>query len=115
MPSSTAFTRASSLIGPPPGLSPFQPGCAHLAYHGLLPSFLGAAGFEQVPLILADDINGLKSLQFAGAVADTFDQYTLYRPEMIMSWERGEGEGWQPPYGVNWPVDSKSESHRARC
>ncbi len=95
-----------------PDLSSFNPEVLIWRIMELLPSFLGCPGFEQVTAYLAGDINGLKRLQFAGAIADTFDQYTLYRPEMIMSWERGEGDGWQPHLWRQLSRNSK-EPHRA--
>lgn len=60
-----------------------------------LPRFLGRKGFEIVAAYLTNDLTGLKALQLAGAIADTFDQYTVYRPEMLARWERGEGDDWQ--------------------
>ena len=35
-------------------------------------------------------------LQLSRTLADTFDQYTIYRPEMILDWDRGKGSDWQP-------------------
>jgi len=34
--------------------------------------------------------------QLAGTVADLFDQYTLFRPDLLARWERGKDKGWQP-------------------
>ncbi len=28
-------------------------------------------------------------------LADTFDRYAVYRPEMVLRWEQGEGDEWQ--------------------
>ena len=38
----------------------------------------------------------LKSFQLAGKIADTFDQYTIFRADMLKEWESGGGSGWQP-------------------
>ena len=45
----------------------------------------------------------LRRYQLAARIADVFDQYLTYRPDMLLAWERGEdgiaavhGEGWQP-------------------
>ena len=48
---------------------------------------------------LADDHNGLKRFQLSENIADTFDQYTLYRSEMLGRWEAAvpehPEEAWQ--------------------
>ncbi|MEM9189782.1 MAG: exodeoxyribonuclease V subunit gamma [Myxococcota bacterium] len=35
-------------------------------------------------------------LQLSGRIADLFDRYIVYRPRMVLEWERGGGQGWQP-------------------
>ena len=37
-----------------------------------------------------------KRLQLARRIGDVFDRYATYRPELVLGWDRGEGEGWQP-------------------
>ncbi len=44
--------------------------------------------FSPVNNYLADDENGLKLYQLAGKIADLFDQYQIYRPEMILAWDK---------------------------
>jgi exodeoxyribonuclease V gamma subunit len=67
--------------------------------------FARLAGVEAEPLFaplrhyLADDRDELKRFQLAQRLADTFDQYTLFRPDMVRNWEMegaitGE-EAWQ--------------------
>jgi len=34
--------------------------------------------------------------QLGRAIADAFDDYALYRPDLLRAWWAGEGEGWQP-------------------
>ena len=34
--------------------------------------------------------------QLGRAIADAFDDYALYRPDLLAAWWRGDGEGWQP-------------------
>lgn len=63
---------------------------------GLLPTVIGRPECAPLRAYLADDGDGRKLLQLAGTIADTFDQYGLYRPELLLRWERGEGDGWQP-------------------
>lgn len=44
---------------------------------------------------LGDDRTGRKLVSLAAHVADAFDQYAVFRPELVLGWERGEGEDWQ--------------------
>ena len=75
---------------------------------GLLPSFVKSPGFETIDVYLsgsnaADEERGLpynlKLFQLAERIAHVFDQYLIFRPEMVMSWEAettGEkDEKWQ--------------------
>ncbi len=39
--------------------------------------------------------SGLHRLQLAFALADRFDQYTVYRADMIAAWEAGDDDHWQ--------------------
>ena len=37
----------------------------------------------------------LKRYQLAGRLADLFDQYLIFRPDLIAAWERGDDDSWQ--------------------
>ncbi|MEN8257330.1 MAG: exodeoxyribonuclease V subunit gamma [Thermodesulfobacteriota bacterium] len=59
----------------------------------LLPELCQNEAFSQVAAY-AD--TPLKSYQLAATLADLFDQYVIYRPDLISSWERGgEVDFWQ--------------------
>jgi len=60
-----------------------------------LPRCLGDDEFAELRGYLRDDELGLKRLQLAERIAQVFDQYAVYRPEMVLAWEAGEGESWQ--------------------
>ena len=68
--------------------------------NSLLPELVGREAFATVLTYLADD-DGLKRFQLSQKVANLFDQYLVYRPEMLMRWQRNEVEsnrketGWQ--------------------
>src|SRR5262245_33248456 len=61
----------------------------------LLPGLLDRAGFENLKVYAAEDKLGLKLTQLSYRVAETLDRYTIYRPEMILRWDRGEDLHWQ--------------------
>jgi exodeoxyribonuclease V gamma subunit len=65
----------------------------------LLPGLLNRESFTPLRSYLLNDRDELKLFQLSGRIADTFDQYTLFRPDMLASWEAGEDGGapdWQP-------------------
>ncbi|HYK88361.1 MAG TPA: exodeoxyribonuclease V subunit gamma [Acidobacteriota bacterium] len=60
-----------------------------------LPRFLDRQEFSPLKRYLARDNNGLKRFQLCEKIADTFDQYTLFRPELLQKWESGDDADWQ--------------------
>lgn len=67
----------------------FEPDTMTWEIIGLLPKVIDMDAFGSVKAYLADDIQGLKMYQLARHIADRFDQYMVYRPEMILDWEKG--------------------------
>lgn len=68
----------------------------------LLPDLLENPVFSSMKRYLSDDEDKRKIHQLAARVADLFDQYLVYRPEWLDSWERGqlienldEAQQWQ--------------------
>jgi exodeoxyribonuclease V gamma subunit len=82
----------------------------------LLPGFLSHERFGPLHAYLLNDRDGLKLSQLAGKIADTFDQYTLFRPDLLEAWEAGDDDaafGWQPEL---WRalIEGSSGQHRGR-
>jgi exodeoxyribonuclease V gamma subunit len=61
----------------------------------LLPGYAGLGQFAEVNAYLKDDHNQTRTWQLALELAKQYDLYTIYRPEWILAWERGEGQHWQ--------------------
>ncbi|KPA15278.1 exonuclease V subunit gamma [Candidatus Magnetomorum sp. HK-1] len=63
--------------------------------------------------LIDDVILDLKKLQLCERIADTFDQYVIFRPEMIDSWEKKQDNHWQ---AILWRALSEnvSDLHDAR-
>lgn len=59
------------------------------------PGLRSRPGFEQVDHYLASSDDPELAYQLARKVADLFDQYSLYRPHMVLGWESGRDEQWQ--------------------
>ncbi len=78
-----------------PDASAFSPEVMTWKLMGLLPGFLAREEFTPLRHYLAGESRGLKLFQLAGRIADTFDQYTIYRPDMLLEWEERRGGEWQ--------------------
>jgi exodeoxyribonuclease V gamma subunit len=83
------------VLGNFPAENPFAPELLAWRIQRLLPGYFSQAGFESLKHYAAGGNQGLKLAQLCYRVADAFDQYTIYRPEMILRWERGEESDWQ--------------------
>lgn len=63
--------------------------------YDVLPTFLEKTGFEPVRAYLRDG-SAMRRFELARRVASLFDQYQVYRPELLRSWDRDEdAEDWQ--------------------
>lgn len=61
----------------------------------LLPELLPTPAFAPLSTYLEGDEGGVRRLQLARRIGDLFDQYVVYRPELVGAWERGEDDDWQ--------------------
>jgi exodeoxyribonuclease V gamma subunit len=111
--------RLFSLVLPdvPDDAASFAPEVLTWKIMGLLPGFLDREEFAPLQHYLVGDKNGLKHFQLAERIADTFDQYTIFRPEMLLEWEASKETGirgdWQ---AVLWRalVTGSKGYHRGR-
>jgi len=72
----------------------------------LLPEFLSQSAFEQLAVYLRADEDSLQRFQLSGAIANTFDQYLIYRPDLIERWQQGKDVHWQ---ALLWRAITKDE------
>lgn len=91
----------------------------------ILPEFLTFPAFAQLQNYLTNDKDKNKIYQLAARVADLFDQYLIYRPKWLESWQRGKlldglakAQEWQAPLWVRLvqytsEVAGQSEWHLA--
>ena len=56
----------------------------------IIPACTRLPGFERLKAYLAVDTTHLKRLQLSSKLADIYDQYQVFRPEMILRWEKGK-------------------------
>jgi exodeoxyribonuclease V gamma subunit len=62
----------------------------------IIPGFLSGVGFEDIKAYLVDDENHLKLFQLSVRIADLFDQYLVFRPQLIFQWEQMKEEKGTP-------------------
>ena len=79
---------------------------------GLLPSLLARPNFRDIAVYLTDDGDGGKLDQLADRIADVFDQYMVYRPDLLDRWQQGGDDHWQAALWRSLTADAVP--HRAR-
>ncbi|MBP1683959.1 MAG: helicase/exodeoxyribonuclease gamma subunit [Deltaproteobacteria bacterium] len=86
----------TAVLGPrEPETDCFTPDILLWAIAELLPRLVGGAEFAPIRRYLAREDQGLRRVQLAQRIADTFDQYLVYRPKMILDWDDGHDTHWQ--------------------
>ncbi|GFE60609.1 exodeoxyribonuclease V subunit gamma [Geobacter sp. AOG2] len=76
--------------------SPFAPDVMAWRIMAALPELLDRPGFEPLRRYCSGRRDSRALLQLSRTIADTFDQYTIFRPEALLAWDRGDGDNWQP-------------------
>lgn len=92
--------------------SHFTPDAMTWRIAALLPELAKKAEFGQIAAYLGNNPDDRRLLQISRIIAETFDQYTIFRPEMILDWDRGVGKGWQP---LLWRAVSSASVGRHRA
>ena len=92
--------------------SPFDPEIMAWKVMQVLPPCLEGKGFESLQGYLKGDHSGLKRFQLSSRIADLFDQYLIFRPEMVLGWDKEADNHWQ---SVLWRelVKGNKSKHRA--
>ncbi|PYJ00853.1 MAG: exodeoxyribonuclease V subunit gamma, partial [Verrucomicrobia bacterium] len=60
-----------------------------------LPGLLSRREFGSLEQYLSRRADPRKLVQLASRIAHLFDQYLIFRPEMVLAWEEGRDEHWQ--------------------
>ncbi len=61
----------------------------------VLPRLKDTQGFESIRSYLSGTEQETKTYQLSQRIAEMFDQYLVYRPDMVLRWEAGEDSHWQ--------------------
>ncbi|HEX9653652.1 MAG TPA: exodeoxyribonuclease V subunit gamma, partial [bacterium] len=84
----------------------------------ILPQCLDQPEFAAPKRYLEGGVGDVKLIQLSARIADLFDQYLVFRPDMIAAWERGtngttNNERWQAALWRKLAVESE-QPHRAQ-
>jgi exodeoxyribonuclease V gamma subunit len=97
--------------------SPFSPEIMTWKIMEALPRLVNMKGFENLRSYLSGESAELKRFQLSQRIAELYDQYLLFRPEMILDWDKGRDPSqlefrWQ---AVLWREIAKNHirNHRA--
>jgi exodeoxyribonuclease V gamma subunit len=87
----------------------------------VIPQCTRKPGFERLKAYLAEDATHLKRLQLSSKLADIYDQYQVFRPEMMLSWEQGRQGKEETNPEDKWQaqlwrelIQGEGSPHRAR-
>jgi exodeoxyribonuclease V gamma subunit len=78
------------LGGECPDTTLFEPGRLTWSVMGLLPEMIETPEFAPLASYLSGDPRGVKRYQLACRIAEAFDRYAVYRPDMVLAWEAGD-------------------------
>ena len=94
---------ATAVLGPPPDSAAAYGTEALLwAVAAELPRQFPAAPFARLRAYLDDDRDDRKRLQLAARIAELYDQYGLFRPDLLLAWE----VGWENVEDTQYEVDA---------
>ncbi len=74
---------------------PYEPGLMTWRIMKILPGFLDAPAFESLRKYLHGECASLRLYQLSRRISSVFDQYLVFRPEMVLSWDQGKDSQWQ--------------------
>ena len=84
------------LAGTAPVEDIFRKPVLHWRIFSLLPQYREHPAFREIGAYLQDDPGESKRYQLAGTISDIFDQYLIYRPDMLEAWQRQpDASDWQ--------------------
>jgi len=73
-----------------------------------LPRLASRPEFATIANYLRSDDRALRNFELSQRIAHVFDEYVVFRPKMILDWDAGAGEEWQP---ILW----RELQSQARC
>lgn len=96
-----------------PDQDAYQRGALAWRLFRLLPGLIDSPPFQDLKRYLDAEVSDLRRFELAAQLADLFDQYLIYRPDLCRAFEEGGGEGdWQ---AILWRIMANEigSAHRA--
>lgn len=94
-PNTMIYSLFRDVLGLDYGKDPFEKTVMTWKVLDLIRECTDDPGFESLKTYTGNGQSPLKQYQLAAQIADVFDQYLTYRPEMILRWEDGGDDHWQ--------------------
>ncbi len=111
LPASFIWSIFETTLGQAPDLSGFERDVLLWRILAELDSLPTEPAMQEITAYLADDRDSSKRFQLAAKITDLFDQYQVYRPKMLLDWEKGRDDHWQ---AILWrQLTSTGNRHRA--
>ncbi len=102
-----------------PSEDPFETGVLAFRIMQELPDMVADnPAFDDLRTYLRNDSRGVKRYQLAAEMADLLDQYLIFRPDMLLAWERDrrpEGDDPFPWQRIIWKTLTRKETSRHRA
>jgi exodeoxyribonuclease V gamma subunit len=95
LPAAWIWQLATSVLEDTPKLDPLSRDAMSWKIFHSLPELINNPEFESIARYLKQDASGIKRWQLSTRIADVFDRYQHYRPEMIQLWSNGSDNNWQ--------------------
>ncbi len=89
------WTLAGTVLKDAPGHDPYSREALNWQVFEVLPDLLDQPSFALLRGYLDDDQNGIKRWQLSQRIAESFDHYQAYRPQLIRDWSSGVDHQWQ--------------------
>jgi exodeoxyribonuclease V gamma subunit len=94
-PRAFSYEAFKAVLGDQPAEEAYDPEVLSWQVMKQIPALLGQPGFEAPKNYLGTEHDNRKLYQLADRIAYVFDQYLVFRPDVVRQWEAGTDEGWQ--------------------
>ncbi len=113
LPASFFWNFFADTMGELPDLSLFERETLLWQIMAGLKELADVSAMAEIKSYLEDDKDGRNIFQLSEQVADLFDQYQVFRADMLLAWEQGDDNHWQA-HLWRWLVNAQpSAMHRA--
>src|ERR1035441_8865199 len=109
-PRAFSYEAFKAVLGDLPAEEAYDPELLTWQVMKQIPALLGQPGFEALKNYLGTEHDNRKLYQLADRIAYVFDQYLVFRPDMVRQWEAGADQDWQAELWGGGSAPLRSES-----